>query len=212
MVKIQNLRKVVLTASLIGAAILFSVFMFSGRLVTVSSQDNVTVERDTDRPGGDYKDFDLPEANYQLCRTACARDSNCRAYTYAHPGVHGRSNAHCWLKNPLPNASASTCCIFGVKNDCSRDVFSGEWYSGEWNNISFTQDCNDVSSSYTRGGGRIGGTVSGNLLNARWQNGDGKSGGEVYFIVLSDGTLEGKYCDNFGCNPANGTAFVGRRR
>ncbi|MCY7349015.1 MAG: PAN domain-containing protein [Pyrinomonadaceae bacterium] len=209
--KIKNLRKVFFTASLVGAA-LFSIFILSGLLAMVSSQDNLTVERDTDRVGGDYKNFDLSEAKYQLCRNACGSDSNCQAYTYAHPGIQGRSKAHCWLKDIVPQASASSCCISGVKTDCATDIFTGEWYSGEWNNISFTQDCNDVSGSYTRGGGTISGKVSGNRLNARWQNGNGKSGGEVYFVVFSNGTLEGKYCDNSGCNVQKGTAFVGRRR
>lgn len=209
--KIQNLRKLFLAASLTCTAILFSVFVLPECLATVNNQDNVNVERNTDRPGNDYKDFDLPEANYEICRNACARDSYCRAYTYAHPGVYGRSNAHCWLKNPLPAANGSTCCISGVKADCPADIFSGEWYSGEWNNIDFTQSCDNVSGTYVRGSGTISGKVSGNRLNARWYNGDGKSG-ETYFIILSDGTLEGKYCDNIGCNPANGTSFVGRRR
>ena len=206
--KTKNLRRFFLAASLIGAAILFSIFMLSENSVTVSGQDNLNVERDTDRPGGDYKDFDLSEANYQLCKNACANDGNCKAYTYAHPGVYGRSKAHCWLKNPVPPANASSCCISGVKASCPTDIFSGEWYSGEWNNISFTQDCDNVSGSYIRGNGTISGKVSGNRLNARWQNGDGKSGGEAYFIVLSDGTLEGRYCDNYGCNPANGMKTI----
>lgn len=210
--KIKNLRKVFFAIGLSGLAVLFSVFILPEHSATVSSQDNVTVERNTDRIGGDYKDFDLSESKYQLCRTACANDGNCQAYTYANPGVHGRSKAHCWLKDTVPQASASSCCISGVKTSCGNDIFSGEWYSGEWNNISFTQDCNEVSGSYTRGGGTISGKVSGNRLNARWRNGDGKSGGEVYFIILSNGTLEGKYCDKNGCNPENGTSFVGRRR
>lgn len=208
--KIKNLHKGFLAASLVAAAISFSIFILSGHLATASSQDNITVERDTDRVGGDYKNFDLSEAKYQLCRNACANDSNCRAYTYAHPGVQGRSKAHCWLKNPVPEASSSSCCISGVKKGNEKGVFSGDWYAGEWGNITFNQNGNQVNGSYTRGNGTIYGTASGNRLNATWQQ-EGRTG-VVYFTIKSDGTLEGKYCDNNGCNPENGTYFSGRRR
>ncbi|MBF0481530.1 MAG: PAN domain-containing protein [Desulfovibrionaceae bacterium] len=75
---------------------------------------NVGVESDTDRPGGDYVDFDLPSARYELCRDACARDANCRAYTYVKPGIQG-PNARCWLKSSVPPAASRDCCVSGVE-------------------------------------------------------------------------------------------------
>jgi hypothetical protein len=88
--------------------------------------------------------------------------------------------------------------------------FSGDWYAGEWGNITFNQNGNKVNGSYTRGNGAIYGTASGNRLDATWQQG-GKLG-KAYFIIQSNGTLEGKYCEGDGCNPGNGTYFNGRRR
>lgn len=208
--KIKNLRKVFLTANFVGAAMLFSIFMLPGHLATVSSQDRFTVENNTDRPGGDYKDFDLSEAKYQLCQNACANDSSCQSYTYVRPGVQG-SAARCWLKNTVPTAGGSSCCVSGVKKGGgAKGDFSGDWYAGEWGNITFNQNGNQVNGNYTRGNGSIYGTVSGNRLNATWQQ-DGRTG-VVYFIVQSDGTLGGKYCEGKGCSPENGTSFSGRRR
>lgn len=71
-------------------------------------------EMNTDRPGSDYNNFDLPTPNPQLCSDACARDARCAAFTYVNPGVQG-PNARCWLKNPVPAAHASSCCVSGVK-------------------------------------------------------------------------------------------------
>jgi hypothetical protein len=71
-------------------------------------------EQNTDRPGYDFSNFDLPEANPALCRDACLRNGGCQAFTYVNPGVQG-PNARCWLKNSVPPATANNCCVSGVK-------------------------------------------------------------------------------------------------
>jgi 1-phosphatidylinositol phosphodiesterase len=68
----------------------------------------------TDRPGMDYRSFDLPAPRPELCRDACWREPQCRAFTYVRPGVQG-PNARCWLKNPVPPARLNDCCLSGVK-------------------------------------------------------------------------------------------------
>ena len=73
------------------------------------------MEFDTDRPGMDFRNFDLQRANPELCMAACADERNCRAWTYVKPGVQGPS-ARCWLKNSVPRATRSDCCVSGVKN------------------------------------------------------------------------------------------------
>jgi hypothetical protein len=75
---------------------------------------NLTVEYDTDRPGADYRDFDLSDPGYESCRDACAGDPKCKAYTYVKPGVQG-PNARCWLKTSVPDSGSSACCVSGVK-------------------------------------------------------------------------------------------------
>jgi hypothetical protein len=71
------------------------------------------MEDNTDRPGSDYRDFDLPRADPQLCQQACERDRSCRAWTYARPGADGET-ARCFLKSPAPGARRDNCCISGV--------------------------------------------------------------------------------------------------
>jgi len=73
------------------------------------------LERKTDRPGNDYKNFNLSVADFNQCRAACRSDNQCQAWTYVNPGVQGPS-ARCWLKNAVPAAHASDCCTTGVIN------------------------------------------------------------------------------------------------
>jgi hypothetical protein len=80
-------------------------------------------EMNTDRPGSDIANFDLGAPDAQLCRDACARDPRCVAFTYVNPGVQG-NNPRCWLKNPAPAPTPSSCCVSGVKGGTST---SGGW-------------------------------------------------------------------------------------
>ncbi len=109
-----------------GAALILIVillFLIFGRGDKTGGNNNVgnnnagsfTVERDTDRAGSDITNFDLPQPNFELCRTACAAQSNCRAYVFVKPGVQGPS-ARCWLKSAVPPATKNTCCTAGVKS------------------------------------------------------------------------------------------------
>lgn len=75
------------------------------------------VEPNIDRPGSDYKNFDLVAANSNLCKTACEREAGqCQAWTFVRPGVQG-PRARCWLKFTVPNAVTSNCCTSGVRFD-----------------------------------------------------------------------------------------------
>ena len=73
------------------------------------------LEHDVNRLGADYRAFDMPEADPELCRVACDDDPRCKAFTYVKPGLQGPS-AKCWLKDsiPLPRANEG-CCVSGVK-------------------------------------------------------------------------------------------------
>jgi len=72
------------------------------------------MEKDTDRPGMDYKNFDLPSPDPNHCQNACINDPQCKAFTYVKPGIQG-INARCWLKTGVPALKQSTCCISGIK-------------------------------------------------------------------------------------------------
>ena len=73
------------------------------------------LEPKTDRPGNDYKNFNLPVPDVNQCRAACRNDNQCQSWTFVNPGVQGPS-ARCWLKNAVPAAHASDCCTSGVIN------------------------------------------------------------------------------------------------
>ena len=71
-------------------------------------------ERGIDRPGSDYRNFDLARPDPALCEAACANDNRCKAWTWVRPGHQG-SNARCWLKYRVPAAQASNCCVSGTR-------------------------------------------------------------------------------------------------
>ncbi|MFO1173472.1 MAG: PAN domain-containing protein [Hyphomicrobiaceae bacterium] len=74
------------------------------------------IEQGVDRPGGDYKDFELEPsiAGFGPCQAQCAQDKKCRAWTFVKSGVQG-PKAHCWLKSTLPTAVKNDCCTTGYK-------------------------------------------------------------------------------------------------
>jgi hypothetical protein len=74
----------------------------------------MTVEPDNNRPGSDYRDFDLAQPGHQACLDACANEPTCVAYTYVKPGIQG-PKARCWLKSSVPNPIQSACCVSGIK-------------------------------------------------------------------------------------------------
>jgi hypothetical protein len=85
-----------------------------GGPITVPSSDSMSFEPDTNRPGHDYKNFDLPEPRPEICRDACREDGRCRAFTYVGPGIQG-PQARCWLKDGAPRPKPAKGLVSGVK-------------------------------------------------------------------------------------------------
>ncbi len=73
------------------------------------------LERGVDRPGSDFRNFDLSRADPNLCRSACTSERNCRAWTYVKPGHQG-PRARCWLKTVAPRPRSNSCCTSGFIN------------------------------------------------------------------------------------------------
>lgn len=67
-----------------------------------------------DRPGADYRDFELATEEPALCEQACRAEADCHAFTYVRPGVQGDA-PRCWLKNAVPAPVESDCCASGVR-------------------------------------------------------------------------------------------------
>lgn len=79
------------------------------------SAAGIPEEPDTDRPGGDYRNFRSP-GGAASCREACEKDSRCRSYTFVKPGYHGEEG-RCFLKSSVPAPKKNRCCISGIKKD-----------------------------------------------------------------------------------------------
>jgi hypothetical protein len=72
------------------------------------------LEENRDRPGGDYAQQIQPNAT--SCRTACAGDRTCQAFTFVKPHA-GTSIGGCFLKRTVPAAVANSCCISGRRDN-----------------------------------------------------------------------------------------------
>jgi hypothetical protein len=72
------------------------------------------IEFGIDRPGGDYRNIELPpDPSAETCKSACDADARCRAWTYVRPGYSGPA-AHCFLKDHVKPPHHRPCCISGV--------------------------------------------------------------------------------------------------
>jgi hypothetical protein len=78
-------------------------------------QSDPGMEMDTDRPGMNYRSFDLDVPEPKRCQRTCQDDPKCKSWTYVKPGVQG-PKARCWLKTGVPSAKPAQCCISGVKS------------------------------------------------------------------------------------------------
>jgi hypothetical protein len=81
----------------------------------------IILETNTNRPGSDFRNFNLSDANPELCQLACMEDARCVAFTYVKPNVQSAS-ARCWLKDKIPNPVPDNCCISGVKSKQQKET------------------------------------------------------------------------------------------
>jgi len=74
----------------------------------------LTLDVDQDRPGEDYRFFDMATSNPIDCQRQCQSEHACEAYTYSPPNIHGPS-ARCFLKDGKPAAKVMSGLVSGVK-------------------------------------------------------------------------------------------------
>lgn len=72
------------------------------------------VEPNTDRPGGDYHNFETA-GGQGACRAACTDDLRCAAWTFVS------QDRVCWLKEFVPPSIVSNCCTSGVSSEWNID-------------------------------------------------------------------------------------------
>ena len=68
----------------------------------------------TDLPGNDYRSATLNDNNPTSCKTMCATDAKCLAWTFVKPGVQN-AKAMCWLKNAVPSGHPNPNVTSGIK-------------------------------------------------------------------------------------------------
>ena len=73
------------------------------------------VESNTNRAGGDYKDFPMEPTigGFSSCQSSCVFDEKCKAWTFVQSGIQG-PKAHCWLKSSAPAGKKDKCCTSGI--------------------------------------------------------------------------------------------------
>jgi len=69
---------------------------------------------DINLPGLDFATFEPLDADPRYCEAQCAREPQCGAWTYVHPGVQG-PRPRCWLKYAIPRSVRDRCCVSGAK-------------------------------------------------------------------------------------------------
>ncbi|MFC1844436.1 PAN domain-containing protein [Thermodesulfobacteriota bacterium] len=109
--------------------------LFNDYITPANSQ---SIETNTDRPGLDYRSFDMPWDDVDICREACELDTKCKAWTYVKPNIQG-PYSRCWLKHSVPNPRPNNCCASGVK--------SGQSFNKAAPSAS-PRNCNDLRTTY----------------------------------------------------------------
>ncbi len=104
--------------SLVGAGVLLVLALALGNPgaqvgAPLTHSTQVGLELNTNRPGQDIANFWL-SGGAEECQAACARDPNCRSFTYVKPGIQG-PQARCWLKSGIPAPLQDQCCVSGLR-------------------------------------------------------------------------------------------------
>ncbi len=93
------------------ALVFFVPLLCSSALISIKASAN---ERNTDRPGQDYRSFWLGKPLPDDCRRVCEGESRCKAWTFVRPDSR-YPLARCWLKSGVPPKATNSCCVSGVK-------------------------------------------------------------------------------------------------
>ncbi len=86
-----------------------------GCLMLATASHAADTEPGMDRPGGDFKTFELTAPLPGKCQVACDAEPQCRAWTFAWPGKRA-GRAHCSLKSEAPSKTPDSCCISGLRS------------------------------------------------------------------------------------------------
>lgn len=79
------------------------------------------LEPDTERPGATYMRGVIGMAGPEACWQLCAREKNCKAWTWQRPGIAG-PQAVCQLKAAVMPGQKSPCCVSGLSNRLEQKI------------------------------------------------------------------------------------------
>src|SRR5947207_2957249 len=97
-----------------GARLLGACLVTLALLASAGAPTPARAQANFDRPGGDYRNFEIKSGEGdEPCKAACVADNKCRAWTYARPGYVGRA-AHCFLKKDIKPPRRKAGFISGV--------------------------------------------------------------------------------------------------
>jgi hypothetical protein len=118
------------------------IFGFLGAFVflvwpALVSAQRLTEEYGFDRVGNDYRSFEIDDLD--SCKSACSRDSRCRAYTYLP------SKRECYLKDRVNAAQRSRDGVTGVKQE-----YGGGGYGNLTEEPGYDRRGNDYTSFRAR--------------------------------------------------------------
>jgi hypothetical protein len=85
----------------------------------------IQLEPDTDIPGADLQRIELPRPDANECRTRCAANPACKAFTYVKPGTPGSPRPTCYLKSAVGQRSRNNCCVSGEKRGAAASITMG---------------------------------------------------------------------------------------
>jgi hypothetical protein len=176
------------------------------------------MEPGIDRPGSDYRNFDVNNAGPAACQRACEGDATCRAWTHTEPGMQAPGGM-CWLKDAVPAPVRTPGMTSGVMRSTGSAGSTGSTgavvnVAGRWDSdwsddpIVLRQTGTQVTGTYDNQRGAIEGTLRGNVLEGYYigpssrqcdtaRNGS-RTWGRIRFTFVSNDRWEGRYgyCDD----------------
>ncbi len=106
-------RRLILFTTLISAQL----FIFSTGYA--DQYRSLTMEFGADRPGSDYKNFEMNTNDPLWCQVSCAQDDKCKAYTFVPAGILTFESrgpvGRCYLKSKVPKQTQYKGLISGKK-------------------------------------------------------------------------------------------------
>lgn len=101
--------------------IVFSCIVLAGAVIETDAQEpgwkwhSGGGFADYDYPGNDYKSFNVATGSFPICKDACEKDKDCRAFTFVGQITGSSPNGKCYLKKKISKPVYNTKCVSDYK-------------------------------------------------------------------------------------------------